>query len=283
MGILIALTSSFFTALGNIFLKKAYKNFSPFASFVVFSLMCIVIWPIGGQFLKFDASMIVPGLIYGAVSALLAQGFYIYTLSKGELSITGTLIATYPIFTVLLSSVINHETLQPIGYIAVSAVIAGTIIVALPEKTTTAQKVKSSLIFLALATAAAVGASDALSKQFINTGGAGTFLTATALMQIPISAICMALTGGKKTELTDVLKQPRNYRNAILGTLCLSLSTFLLFMSFDYAPASLVSPILGTYPALTVVLAYFVLREKITRKNLVGIVIVIVGILAASF
>jgi uncharacterized membrane protein len=53
-------------------------------------------------------------------------------------------------------------------------------------------------------------------------------------------------------------------------------------LAFDYALASIVSPIAASYPVLTVLLALIFLKEKISRKNAVGLVCVLIAILGIS-
>jgi transporter family protein len=282
MGIFFAIFNTLVTAASNISIKKAYKNFDPFAAFVIMSIFCLLTWPIGAYIFTVNSDYVLTGFFYGAISALFAQGSYMYVLSKGEISITGTLIATYPIFTIVSSLLINNETLSPLGFVAISIVVIGTIIVALPEKTAT-ERTKLSLILLPIGSAFLIGMSDTLSKHFIDEAGVGTFLLTASIIQVPISLICMVVAKERFSQLVDVVKQPLQFRFALLGTLGLALATLFLFLAFGYSQASIVAPIMGTYPAFTVMLAYIFLKEKLTRKNLIGIILVILGILAASF
>jgi drug/metabolite transporter (DMT)-like permease len=282
MGILFALLSAIITGLGDFFLKKPTKGFSPFTSFVVMSLVGLIVWPFSIFFIRFDPNQLLTGLLFGALSGLLGQGYYIYALSKGTLSITGTLLSTFPIFTIIFSVLINHEVITPQGLIAIVLMIIGTIIVALPGKTTK-EVIKPLLIFLPLSAALAIGFSDTLAKKYINDAGAGTFLVATGIMQFFVSLICFKLAKGKIRDLVAIAKSPINYKHIILGSSLLSISTLCVFLAFEYTTASLAAPIIGSAPIFILIFANIFLKEKLSRKNAIGIVMVVIGILAASF
>lgn len=58
-------------------------------------------------------------------------------------------------------------------------------------------------------------------------------------------------------------------------------------MSFNFAVgntlSALVAPIAGSSPSLTVLLTFFVFKEKLTKQQIVGIVITVLGIVILSF
>ena len=66
---------------------------------------------------------------------------------------------------------------------------------------------------------------------------------------------------------------------AILGGLALSLGNIFFFLAYGVGDASLVAPVSSTYAALTVVLAIIFLKEKVTKKQLGGIIFTIMGII----
>lgn len=282
IGIFLALLSSLGISIGNVFLKKAIKNFPSFSEFFVFAVFSLLLWPLSSFFIPFDSNRFLEGLFFGTISGLLAQGYYIFVISKGELSITSTLISTYPVFIISFALIFFGETLSLIGFAALALIIIGTIIVSTPDKRA---KTKTSLllILLPLSAAIAVGFSDVLSNNYIDSAGASTFLTATALVQIPISMVLMMLNREKIGDLFKVFRSMREYKNALLGALALSIGTLFLFLSFNYAPVSIVSPIAGTAPVTTVLLAFLILKERVSRKDIVGIVLVLIGILVISF
>ena len=281
MGIVLAIFASITNAIGDIFLKKGYKTLSPFASFFLISIFGLILWPLSIFFVKYDPVQLPIGLIYGLISGFLGQGYYIYVISKGELSITGTLLSTYPIFTVIFSIFINHEAISALGIIAILLMVLGTITVAIPSDKTK-EFIKPMLIILPITAALGIGFSDSLSKRFINNAGAGTFLIATAFMQLLVSIFCLLLTKTKLSEISDVFKTPLKYKFAIFGSLGLAIDIMFFFLAFQFMNASIVAPIVGTAPIFIILFARIFLKEKLSKKNLFGIILVISGILLAS-
>ena len=134
MGIILAVISAFIFAFSYTALKKSYENLAPSVSFSMDVLFGLLIWIpttliIGVEFSKLNIVS-----IYALLSAILAEAFYFYVLSKGELSITGTILATYPLYTIFFSLFINHEHLLPLQWLFIAAIILGIILVSLPKK-----------------------------------------------------------------------------------------------------------------------------------------------------
>jgi drug/metabolite transporter (DMT)-like permease len=66
------------------------------------------------------------------ISASALYHFFFYAISKGQISLTGTIVAGYPLFTILLSYFFLHEQLSPVQYTGIALILTGDVIVALP-------------------------------------------------------------------------------------------------------------------------------------------------------
>ena len=77
-----------------------------------------------------------------------------------------------------------------------------------------------------------------------------------------------------------------NYKNALLPLVLTVLLTGIAEFSFNFAIGksltSIVAPIAGSYPTLFVVLAYLIFRDPITRQQIAGILITLIGIAMLS-
>lgn len=82
----------------------------------------------------------------------------------------------------------------------------------------------------------------------------------------------------KISQFAEIIKKRAEYKNALLGSLFIAVSTMCLFLSFNFAPASIASPISASYPVLTVLLSIIFLKEKLTTKNKIGIVLLLIAI-----
>ena len=125
LGIIIAILSAVFMTGMQILLKKSYKELDPSVAFFFDMIFGLFIWiPIGFIFgATFDE--VLKCLIYAVISAVLSEALVFYSLSKGNLSIATVLIATYPVYTLLLSILINNEKLLPIQILFILITIIG--------------------------------------------------------------------------------------------------------------------------------------------------------------
>lgn len=283
MGLLIAITSAVLLATANMTLKRSFKSFTPAVGFFFFAMISFVIWSVVALSLGVHFEYFLQSLIYGLISAVLAQAFYIYALSKGELSITGTVLATFPIYTILFSFFINGETLNSRQVLFVALTIIGTIIISLPEKISKQDIKNSTYIIWPLAAAISIGVADSLTKKLIDQSSAGTFILGAAIMQVPVAIALLLLLKEKLVGLRELKSNFKEYRLVLLGAMFVSLHTMTLFVAFDFAPASIVSPIIGgLVPVLTVIFSLTILKERVSIKDFVSILIVLAGVIGIS-
>lgn len=66
----------------------------------------------------------------------------------------------------------------------------------------------------------------------------------------------------------------------ILTALFLRIGDFSFNVALDKGLTAIVAPIAGAYPTLSVVLAYFVFREKLSSRQIIGIILTLIGIIA---
>lgn len=284
LGIIFAVINALLLGIANYLLKKSYKDFSPAVDFFIFSIFCIFLWGGLGLWMGVDFSNPTFGLAVGIVSAVLGQLIYIYVLSKGQLSITATILSTFSVYTILFSVIFINERPSFLQLFYVGLAILGTVLVTLPEKDQlkTADLKKIKMIGLSVFAAASIGASDVLSKHYMTVTSVGSFLFYTAIAQFVVSFIYLRIEKEHLSQFATIYKRLRDYKYAIFGSLCISTSTMFLFLAFNYGMVSVVSPISASYPIITVLLAYFLLKEHLSLKNLIAIGLVIIAVLGIS-
>lgn len=285
MGILFAVINAILLGAANLLLKRSFKSLSPSISFFIFSIFSLFGWGGLGFLLGVDFQNVLFGFFVGVVSAILGQAIYIYVLSKGELSITATILSSFSIYTIIFSMIFNNERPAQLALVFIGLAILGTLIVSFPEKGKFNKKdlKQVGLISLAVFAAVCIGASDTLAKYYINTTSVGSFLFYTAIAQVLVSLVYLKIEKEPLAQFGNILNKLDEYKFALLGSLSISVSTMFLFLAFNFALASVVSPIAAINPVLTVLLALIFLKERISFKNGVGLVMVLVAILGISF
>lgn len=284
LGIILALLCAVFVAFSQISLRKSYKELKPSVAFFFDAVFGLLIWvPLAlamGVSLQANFQQ---AILFAIISAILSEAIVFFALSHGELAVTATVLATYPVYTVLFSRALNNETLSFPVMIFVVVTIAGSIVASMPDKINRGElKLRRKLVWPFVA-AVCIGLSDTLAKGYIDRSADFSFLFALGFVQIPVALAYLRI---EKESLAKAIKgtfsRLNSYKNALLGGLFNIIGTGFLWLSFSYAPASIASPITGTNGALTVILARLLLSERISTRKYLGIALAFAGILGIS-
>lgn len=282
-GIVAAIYSSFFLALSQASLKKSYREISPSIAFFIDSLFCLVLWIPLAILFGVNLTFFWEVLLFAILSAILSEALYFYALSKGQLSLTTILLGSYPIFTIIFSYFLNSENLTGVQGLFISVMIFGTLISYLPTKLNKSELKKSGALLWPIIAAIGVGFSDSLSKKIINTTADFTFLFALALVQVPVALIYLRLEKQHILKELKVIKHKvYDYKNAIAGSLFNVIGTGLLWIAFSKTLASIASPVTATSGALVIIISLLFLDEKISLRQVLGIILVFVGIIGTT-
>jgi drug/metabolite transporter (DMT)-like permease len=103
MGIIFGLLASLSQAISYTLLKRSYRELAPSVAFLFDACFGLLIWIPFAFYIGFDFNHLPLVMIYALISALLSEAFVFYVLSKGEISLTGTIFSSYPIYTILFS------------------------------------------------------------------------------------------------------------------------------------------------------------------------------------
>ncbi len=277
LGIIIAIVSAMFMAAMQILLKKSYKELDPSIAFFFDAMFGVLIWiPVG---FIFGATIkgIINCLVYAIISAILSEALVFYALSKGDLSISTVMIATYPIYTLLFSRYINKEILSGEQLVFIVLTILGTILTCF-DKDLKIKKLKSLTMLIPIITAVAIGLSDTLTKKVINETSSFSFLVAIAIVQIPVALIYLKIAKQKFSNIFKELKiGMKEYKYSIIGSLLNVLGTGCLLVSFNYGMVSIVSPLTAIYTPIVLIYSFIFLKEKINKLNFAGIIAALIG------
>lgn len=283
MGIILAVIASILLGFSNFLLKKSFRDLSPSIAFFIFAVFSVILWAPAGLALGVNFERFISGVIVGMLSAILGQAIYIYVLEKGELSITATILQSFAIYTVIFSILFNHEHPDFFTLIFVLLTLVGTVIVSLPDKIKNNEFKKVNYITWAIFAAACIGASDTIAKNFINHVSVGTFLFFVSLSQLLISLVYLRFDKQPLSQFLGLLKNFSDYKFAFFGSLFIALATLSLFVSFNFTFASIASPIVASSPIITIILALIFLKEKVSKKNWIGLSLVLLSIICIGF
>jgi|SRR3989344_1503084 len=282
-GVIAAIYSSFFLALSVASLKKSYREIAPSVGFFFDALFGLVLWIPLALFFGITTTSLGDVFLYAVLSAVLSEALYFYALSKGQLTITAILIGSYPIYTILFSFLINHEIVTFSQGVFIGITIFGTLISYLPSKLNRKELRKSGVLIWPVIAAIAIGLSDTLSKKIINKTGDFTFLFVLAIAQIPVALIYLKLEKQHIVEEIQTIKTNiHDYKNAVTGSLFNIIGTGLLWISYSKTLASIASPITATSGVLVIIFSFLFLDEKISWRQVLGILLVFSGIIGIA-
>lgn len=277
LGIIFAVLCAVFIAFAQIFLRKSYKELAPSVAFLFDAVFGLLIWLPLAIFMGISGTLNwSEAFLFAVISAILSEAVVFYALSHGELAVTATILATYPVYTILFSRFLNNEVLSLTLYIFVGLAILGSFIASIQDKNIF--KINKSVVRPFIA-AVCIGLSDSLSKGYINRSANYSFLFALSFVQLPVAVLYLRLEKQSLTKsLKGVFKEVGSYTYALLGGLFNIIGTGFLWLSFSFAPASIASPITGVSGAMTALFSRIFLKEKISFHKYVGIVIAFIGV-----
>lgn len=284
IGVIFALFSAVFIGFSQTSLRKSYKEFPPSVAFLFDSIFGLLIWVPLAIFMGVSrGANLGEALLFAFISAILSEAFFFYALSHGELAVTTAVIATYPVYTVIFSRILNKELLSTGIILFICLAILGSIIASLPEKIKKSELKVEKGVFWPFIAAICVGLSDTISKGYINRSNDFSFLFMLGFIQIPVALAYLKIekeSFGKS--IKGLINKFNDYKFAMLGGLFNIIGTGFLWLSFSYAPASIASPITGCNGIITVLLSRLLLNEKISRIKYLGIALAFVGVIGIA-
>lgn len=205
--------------------------------------------------------------------------FFFYALSKGQLALMTTLIAMGPMVTTILSLVFLHETLKFNQAIGVGTILFAGVLLVLPDRKLLQKSRNYSWVVWGGLTAISMGTADFLTKISTNMIGAPSHLFYLSLI-LPLISLFNFLIDKPGRKLPKITKG--NLLPTLFGTSIMWIGSLLFFLAFDYGPASLIAPVASTFSILTVLLAVIFLKEKITLRQMIGVVLAVTGVMLVA-
>jgi len=285
----LAISAAFCWAIGGVLVKRGFSSVPPLWNNIINNALSIVIYIPAALLLsqgKYNLDISTAPLIAGA--SLLYQVFY-YAISRGQISLTGTIVAGYPVFTILLAHLFIGERLLPLQYGGITLILAGGILIALPrgepgkpdgpEPSLSSGMIRDrKLVWLlwGIFGAVSLGTGDFLAKLSIDRAGIFNYMVTIVLVSNIYSVL---------NYLID--RENRPFPGASVGRifptlsgLILNLIGFVFFLlAFRTGKVSLVAPVSSVYPALTALLAVRFLKERVTTLQGGGIALIVSGLI----
>lgn len=283
MAIIFAIIALVGWGAGDIFLAIASKKigdrkmlfFWMFFSFIL-SLLYLPFAPAMNDWRMFGVAT------FSRVLGLVGVFLYFRAFEVGNVSLAGTIAGSYALVTIPLAMILFGERLNTFQLLGIGCILLGLILASLKEDAI--KEIRTGKVFsdpavpLALTTMVFWGIDWAIVRFPVERIGwywAGFpfymfFLVLPLIKLVKWDVFSMSL---KRNILAAVF----------LGSLFTVVANYSLNLGITYGYSSIVAPIAGLSPVLFVILAHFFFKEKLTRRQMGGIVLSLLGIALISF
>ena len=204
----------------------------------------------------------------------LAWIFYFESIVAGPITIVGTLSAAYPALTVLFARIFLNEKLQTLQYWAIAAVIAGCLGLSYAPPDPNAKVTQKRWIPFAASALILWGIAQTIVKWSYGLPNAheanmALFNTFGGILTLGVYGLLKGRTG---------VHSAREWLKSFLPMGMMAGGDLGVIIASRVGPISLVTPISGAYPVVTLIFAALVLRERITWFQIVSVSLIIAGI-----
>ncbi len=277
----LALAAAICWAVGAVLVKKGFESIPPLWNNIANNVLALVIWiPVILVLSRFCIQLPSLRVLLIIIAAAALFQFFYYSLFSGQVSLTGTIIAAYPMFTIVLSHLFLGERLSALQYLAVGLILSGGVAVAFPNRKLAVKIGSFSWVLWGLIGAGCLGTGDFLSKFSINRIGAYSHILFFSFVAVGVSGVNYLIDKPNRAApcffSSSFLPTFAGVVLHVVGALC-------FFLAFDYGPVSLISPVSSVYPALMAVLAIRFLKDTVAVHQGIGIGVITGGLIAIGF
>lgn len=280
--IFFALISFLGWGIGDVFGTIASRKIGGLSTAFWYIIFQLIIFLLAAPFFltnlsNISANTLLLNLSLGVLNLVGLITFY-ESLRIGNAAIAGTISSSYAAVTVVLSLIFLNEKLLLLQTISITAVFLGVAITGLDLKEL--QKGKALMtksLISALVAAVIFGIYWTFIKFPIREIG-WYWPQILSMSTIPLLFVYIKLRNLR-------LAKP-DFKGAIypliLTSLLIGLGSFSFNIAISKGQTSIVAPVAGSYPILFAILAWFVFRDPITRQQILGIIVTLIGIVLLS-
>lgn len=198
-------------------------------------------------------------------------------LNKTSAAIALTIMGSFGAFIVLFSTIFLHEPISIIQAVIIAIIFTGVCLSTFASKVSISRKELHG-IFLAVYTSISAGIFFTAVKIFSPTLG-WFWPIYLSFLWLPIIYLYLVRTGIRPS-INDV---KTTFVPLAWNFLLLRGTDFIFNMGLQTGLAAIVAPIASASPTLSVILAFIVFHEKPNRRQIIGIILALTGIVALGF
>lgn len=275
MWLIYALISSFFAGITSILAKCGInKTDSTVATALRTIVVCIFSWLLVKDITYIETKTLV-FLILSGLSTGSSWLCYYKALQLGDINKVVPIDKSSIVLTIILASLFLNEGVSLIKLLSIILIGLGTLLMIDKKDNTNTSNNKEWLIY-ALLSALFASLTSIFGKIGITNIDSyyGSAIRTTVVL---IMSWVMVLISGKSSKLKIVDKKEIIF--IVLSGFATGISWLAYYKALQVGPLSIIAPIDKLSILVTIIFSYFVFKEKLSFKALVGLLLIIIGTL----
>ena len=281
MWVIFAFLSAFFAGITSILAKcgirKTDSNVATFIRTIIVLLFSLLMVMIVGSFptLKNLSAKTILFLVLSGLSTGASWLCYFRALQKGNINKVVPIDKSSTVLTIILATIFLGESITLYKTLGIIAIGLGTLMMI--EKKDTENKIEEKgWLFYAILSAVFASLTSILGKVGIE-GVESNLGTAIRTVVVIVMSFVMVSVTGKVKDIKRIDKKELAF--ILLSGLSTGASWLFYYRALQDGEASIVVPIDELSILVTIAFSYFVFKEKLGKKALIGLILIVVGTL----
>ena len=281
MWVIFAFLSAFFAGITSILAKcgirKTDSNVATFIRTIIVLLFSLLMVMIVGSFptLKNLSAKTILFLVLSGLSTGASWLCYFRALQKGNINKVVPIDKSSTVLTIIIATIFLGESITLYKTLGVIAIGLGTLMM-IEKKDTENKTEEKGWLFYAILSAVFASLTSILGKVGIE-GVESNLGTSIRTVVVIVMSFVMVSVTGKVKEIKRIDKKELVF--ILLSGISTGASWLFYYRALQDGEASIVVPIDKLSILVTIAFSYFVFKEKLGKKALIGLVLIVMGTL----
>lgn len=281
MWVIFAFLSAFFAGITSILAKcgirKTDSNVATFIRTIIVLLFSLLMVMIVGSFptLKNLSAKTILFLVLSGLSTGASWLCYFRALQKGNINKVVPIDKSSTVLTIILATIFLGESITLYKTLGIIAIGVGTLMM-IEKKDTENKTEEKGWLFYAILSAVFASLTSILGKVGIE-GVESNLGTSIRTVVVIVMSFVMVSVTGKVKEIKRIDKKELVF--ILLSGISTGASWLFYYRALQDGEASIVVPIDKLSILVTIAFSYFVFKEKLGKKALIGLVLIVMGTL----
>lgn len=281
MWVIFAFLSAFFAGITSILAKcgirKTDSNVATFIRTIIVLLFSLLMVMIVGSFptLKNLSAKTILFLVLSGLSTGASWLCYFRALQKGNINKVVSIDKSSTVLTIILATIFLGESITLYKTLGIIAIGLGTLMM-IEKKDTENKTEEKGWLFYAILSAVFASLTSILGKVGIE-GVESNLGTSIRTVVVIVMSFVMVSVTGKVKEIKRIDKKELVF--ILLSGISTGASWLFYYRALQDGEASIVVPIDKLSILVTIAFSYFVFKEKLGKKALIGLVLIVMGTL----